>query len=117
MKSYFYHKADSVKSRLFSLRACNLCIAGAFVLLVIVFAFKRLPPIETQSVKVIEPPAEPRVRLAYPPVFETETYYRTIIENNLFRPFGRTPPRPIEPYRLFGTLLPTDDRTPPKAII
>ena len=39
-----------------------------------------------------------------PRIFEiSETYYRTIIDNNLFRPLGyRTPPRPIEPYRLLG---------------
>lgn len=26
-------------------------------------------------------------------------FYRTIIDNNLFRPLGWTPPRPKEPYR------------------
>jgi hypothetical protein len=52
-----------------------------------------------------------------PAVFETETFYQTIIENNLFRSLGWTPPRPTEPYRLIGTILPTDDRTRPKAIL
>lgn len=99
------------------LRACVLWIAGAFVLLVTLFFAFRTSPIETQSVKVIEPPAEPRVRLANPAVFDSELFKRTIIENNLFRPLGWTPPRPKEPYRLIGTILPTDDRTPPKAIL
>ncbi|MYB92661.1 hypothetical protein F4167_11010 [Candidatus Poribacteria bacterium] len=49
--------------------------------------------------------------------FQQSDFYRTIIDNNLFRPLGWTPPRPIEPYRLIGTLLPRSDTTPPKAII
>lgn len=44
-------------------------------------------------------------------------FYRTIIDNNLFRPLGWTPPRPVEPYRLLGTLLPRDDTTTPQAIL
>ena len=55
--------------------------------------------------------------LTSPPVFDSEAFYRTIIENNLFRPLGWTPPRPIEPYRLIGTILPRRANTPPKAII
>ena len=43
--------------------------------------------------------------------------YRTIIDNNLFRPLGWTPPRPREPYRLLGTILPTDTNRSPQAII
>lgn len=40
-----------------------------------------------------------------PAVFDaSKAYYRTIIENNLFRPLGWTPPRPVEPYRLIGAL-------------
>ncbi|MYB92990.1 hypothetical protein F4054_23040 [Candidatus Poribacteria bacterium] len=49
--------------------------------------------------------------------FQETDFYRTIIENNLFRPLGWTPPRPREPYRLLGTIIPTDAKTPPKAII
>jgi hypothetical protein len=103
---------------LFNKRARSLCIAGAFLLLVtLVFAFLTPPPIETQSVKVIEPPHPRRVRLAYPAVFETEAFYRTIIDNNLFRPLGWTPPRPVEPYRLVGTRIGRDDNTPAQAIL
>ena len=49
--------------------------------------------------------------------FQNSDFYRTIIDNNLFRPLGWTPPRPQEPYRLLGTIIPTDAKTPPKAII
>ncbi|MYB93642.1 hypothetical protein F4054_01705 [Candidatus Poribacteria bacterium] len=51
------------------------------------------------------------------PEFDSESFYRTIIDNNIFRPLGWTPPRPIEPYRLIGTILPRSENTPPKAII
>lgn len=100
-------------------RACGVILAGAFILLVtLFFAFKTPPPIETQSVKVIQPPAKRRVRLAHPPVLDvSETYYRTIIDNNLFRPLGWSPPRPPEPYRLIGTVLPRSANTPPTAIL
>ena len=49
--------------------------------------------------------------------FQNSDFYRTIIDNNLFRPLGWTPPRPQKPYRLLGTIIPTDAKTPPKAII
>ena len=49
--------------------------------------------------------------------FQDTDFYRTIIDNNLFHPLGWTPPRPQEPYRLLGTIIPTDAKTPPKAII
>ena len=48
---------------------------------------------------------------------DSESFYRTIIDNNLFRPLGWTPPRPKEPYRLIGTLLPRDDTTPARAFL
>jgi hypothetical protein len=50
-------------------------------------------------------------------VFDSESYYRTIIENNLFRPLGWSPPVRVEPYRLVGTIVPRDAHTPPQAII
>ena len=62
-------------------------------------------------------PEPRRVQQRTPAVFDTETYYRTIIDNNLFRPLGWTPPRPVEPYQLLGTILPTDEKIPPQAII
>lgn len=49
--------------------------------------------------------------------FQDSDFYRTIIDNNIFRPLGWTPPRPTEPYRLMGTILPCSENTPPTAII
>lgn len=49
--------------------------------------------------------------------FQNSDFYRTIIDNNLFRPLGWKPPRPQEPYRLLGTIIPIDAKPPPKAII
>lgn len=46
--------------------------------------------------------------------FQKSDFYQTIIDNNLFRPLGWRPPRPREPYRLIGTILPTDGE--PQAI-
>jgi len=48
--------------------------------------------------------------------FQNTDFYRTIIDNNLFHPLGWQPPRPREPYRLIGTILPRDENTPPRAI-
>ena len=81
------------QQNLFNKRAIYLLMFGAFVLLMLLFFAFRTSPIETQSVKVIEPSAERRVRLANPPVFDAETFKRTIIENNLFRPLGWSPPQ------------------------
>ena len=44
-------------------------------------------------------------------------FYRTIIDNNIFRPLGWTPPRPREPYRLLGTLIPCDGKSKAQAIL
>ena len=49
--------------------------------------------------------------------FQKTDFYRTIIDNNLFRSLGWTPPCPQEPYRLLGTIIPTEAKFSPKAII
>ena len=49
--------------------------------------------------------------------FQKSNFYRTIIDNNLFRPLGWTPPWPREPYRLLGTLIPINGNTPSQAIL
>jgi len=49
--------------------------------------------------------------------FQDSDFYRTLIDNNLFCPLGWTPPRPRNPYRLLGTILPTDGNTPKQAIL
>ena len=52
-----------------------------------------------------------------PPPFQSTMFYRTIVDNNLFRPLGWRPPRPKSPYRLIGTIIPTDGETQPQAIL
>ena len=49
--------------------------------------------------------------------FQKSEFYRMIVDNNLFRPLGWTPPRPREPYRLLGTILSRDANTPKQAIL
>ena len=49
--------------------------------------------------------------------FRDSNFHRTIINNNLFRPLGWRPPRPREPYRLIGTLIPTDGKIGAQAFI
>ena len=106
---------------LFNRRVNGLWIAGAFVLLLIVVVVRVLspsPPIP-EPVKVGTAETEPRrVHQRTSAVFDTEAFYRTIIDNNLFRPLGWTPPRRKEPYRLIGTILPrSETHTPPQAIL
>ena len=97
-------------------RACGLLIAGALVLLSIVGVVRvpsPLPPIpDVSAVKEIpnspprlgeQPRALWRARFHSSDLLSLQSdFYRTIIDNNLFRPLGWTPPRPIEPYRLIG---------------
>ena len=50
--------------------------------------------------------------------FQKSDFYRTIVDNNIFRPLGWTPQRPREGYRLLGTILPTGGKGGvPKAIL
>lgn len=51
--------------------------------------------------------------------FQNTDFYHTIIDNNLFRPLGWTPSRPVSLYRLLGTLVSgaTDTVWVSKAII
>ena len=105
-----------------SVFSCGLLMAGAFILLAIVVApfgasgFPVRQDPEPVKVRTFPPPR--RNTRTPPPVFEvSETYYRTIIENNLFRSLGWTPPRPKEPYRLSGTVIPTDGNKSRYAIV
>ena len=100
-------------------RVRYLSIAGAWILLAIFWfsLYTPNPRTENETLKVIAPTRKHHIHRT-PPSFEvSETFYATIIENNLFRPLGWTPPQPIEPYRLIGTILPRSANTPPKAII
>ena len=91
-------------------RARYLSIAGVFVFLAIVV----VEPVLSPSPLVPEPikartAAEPRRVQRTPSAVlnVSETYYRTIIDSNLFRPLGWKPPRPKPTYRLIGTVIPT----------
>ena len=69
------------------------------------------------KVKVVCVETSSRAIFSLVVAFDSVSYYRPIIKYNLFRPLGWTPPRPVEPYRLIGTLLPRSENTPPRAIL
>ena len=75
-------------------------------------------PVHSKSVRFPLDRTQPR-RKTESARFEDTDFYRTIIDNNLFRPLGWTPPRPVSPYRLLGTLVSgaTDGVWVSKAII
>lgn len=83
------------------------------------------PPVRNKPVTVNTQKRKPTKRTSRPlqvPTSQTDDFqdsdfYRTIIDNNLFRPLGWTPPRPREPYRLIGTITPTDGITDAQAIL
>ncbi|RKU19387.1 hypothetical protein C6503_07975 [Candidatus Poribacteria bacterium] len=110
---------SETQRNLFNRRAGHLWMAGACVLLAIVFVVS-VPspsPPDPEPAKVQTLPAPRRDAQRPPAVFDVEAFKRTIIDNNLFRPLGWTPPRPIEPYRLLGTILARDANTPSQAIL
>ena len=111
---------SETQSTLFNRRARYVCIAGAFLFLLIVFFLLGSSGVRPEVVIVkVVPVEESSSRGISSAViaFDSESFYRTIIDNNLFRPLGWRPPRPIEPYRLIGTILPRAANTPPKAIL
>ena len=122
---------------LFNKRVSGLWIAGAFLLLAIVCVVsvpsRPIPEFAPVKETPSSPPHIPKVNTKISETsasalesvhFQSSTlptsqsdFYRMIIDNNLFRPLGWTPPQPREPYRLIGTILPRSANTPPKAII
>jgi len=102
----------------FKNRAIYLLICGAFFFLLTFFLMRLSSPETSVPLKVV-PVATYRGVVALPRVvdFDSASYYRPIIDNNLFRPLGWTPPVPREPYRLIGTILPRSTNTPPQAIL
>lgn len=85
------------------------------------------PPVRDKTVTVNTPKSKPTTRASrYLQVpaspsqtddFQDSDFYRTIIDNNLFHPLGWRLPRPREPYRLIGTIIPTDGITDARAIL
>ncbi len=98
-------------------RAVYLLIFGAFIFYLVLFFFGRWSSEARRRVKVVPFSSVVSDISVSPVVFDSEAYYRTIIEYNLFRPLGWRPPVPVEPYRLLGTILPTDASSPPRAIL
>ena len=96
-------------------RAGYLLIPGASLWIGIFFFYRSLGASAERvvEVKVVPVEASSRARDIPPVAFDSFAYYRTIIDNNIFRPLGWTPPRPVEPYRLIGTKLAIDANTPP----
>ena len=81
-------------------------------------AIQETPPTIENQTETVRPSLPPhRVDFDIRRVFDAGAFKRTIIDKNLFRPLGWTPPRPQEPYRLLGTIHPTDAHTPPTAIL
>ena len=105
--------------------ACGAVLASvSTILFVLLFARFTAPETPTTSKK-----NAPQKLTAGPPRriralqqntlsdFQETDFYRTIVDNKLFRPLGWTPPRPREPYRLIGTILPTDKNISKQAIL
>ena len=102
-------------------RGYYLSIAAAILLMFAVFFAFRKPSEKPALLRIKVVPTSAVgsgvARSLKVPVFDSQSYYRTIIDNNLFRPLGWTPSRPTEPYRLLGTIVSPDADTPPQAIL
>ena len=95
-------------------------------LTLLTYAFLTTSP-RDKTVTVNTPKSKPGIRVvghlqttistSHAGDFQDSDFYRTIIDNNLFRPLGWRPARPQEPYRLIGTILPTDGKTDAQAIL
>ena len=100
-------------------RAGYLLIAGASLLIGIFFLYRssgaRTETVKT--VKVVPVDATSSRRQSFPVIDFDSEFYKTIIDNNLFRPLGWRPSRPKEPYRLIGTIISTDGKTVAQAIL
>ena len=112
----------------FDLKHIAIAIGIGIVLLGLTLLTHALltPSVRDKLVTVNTPKSKPTTRASgYLPVsassqtddFQDSDFYRTIIDNNLFRPLGWKPPRPREPYRLIGTIIPTDGITDARAIL
>lgn len=102
-------------------RGCYLCIAAAILFVFSVFFAFRTPRPQQAVLRIKVLPSSAVVlgvdRSIESPVFDSESFKRTIIDNNLFRPLGWRTPRRVEPYRLIGTILPRSATTPSQAIV
>lgn len=74
---------------------------------------QRHPMISTITVNTSEVPDMSTANTQQTP----PDFYRTIIDNNIFRPLGWSSPRPKETYRLIGTLIPCDGKSQAQAVL
>ena len=99
----------------------SLGVGSGVALLLFVLLTHTPPKIEIQEETILVSPRVFRSRSTTPQEtlkdFQSSGFYRTIIDNNLFRPLGWRPPRPREHYRLLGTLIPTDGNRKAQAIL
>ena len=100
------------------------CGIGIILILPLLFANTqhRLAPLPNKTIKVNTPgistkPSSVTKDRDTETRFQETEFYRTIINNNLFRPLGWRPARSKESFRLLGTRIPTDGKTLPQAII
>lgn len=98
----------------------TLTVVSFSLLIIAVFQMQTQPP-SNEKMSVPSPAAKRNRYSKVPPRpgdnGSSDAFLRTIIDNNLFRPLGWRPPRPREPYRLIGTILPRDENTYPRAIL
>ena len=118
---------SETQRNLLNRRVSSLWIAGAFIFLTILFVVRFLAPSPPTPEPVKATPTSARrqgsssrpishFQSSNLPVSQSD-FCRTIIDNDLFRPLGWTPSRPVESYRLLGTILSRDGHTPPQAIL
>lgn len=100
------------------------CGIGLILILPILFAnIQHQPATPTNETSTVKTPRNTteRPRFIKAPdaevPFQEAEFYRTIIDNNLFRPLGWRPTPPRDSFQLLGTRIPTDERTSPQAII
>jgi len=98
----------------------KIALVSLFLCLFVLFGFWKLGvcrPNTPPQTRIIVTETAPPLRRQMPQKAPVKDFYRVIIDNNLFRPLGWTPPRQSFPYRLIGTLIATDGDTPPKAFL
>ena len=107
-------------SRTSRLRPIGVTRGNLIILLLCLLLLKPThPPATEKHISVNTPLKTKRLASAQDPLsdFQKTDFYRTIIDHNLFRPIGWTPPRPREPYRLLGTLISADGNIQKRAIL
>lgn len=101
----------------------QIAISLAFLLILLGFFYTATQQQKNKTIRLktqtqttgIQTPADFQTSTR-PPTID-DPFYRTIIDNNLFRPLGWQPPPKKQTYRLLGTLIPSDSQNAPQAII